>query len=84
MCGTTGVGGTSPDALLATCVKYPAAVPKPAPPKTTSQSYSGTMPNFIENRKHDSRWIIAPRFQKIAGVSTAQRSAPMVAWSSAL
>lgn len=34
--GTTGVGGTSPDALLTMCVKYPAAVPKPAPPNTTS------------------------------------------------
>lgn len=33
----TGLGGTSPDALLATCVKYPAAVPKPAPPKITER-----------------------------------------------
>ncbi len=30
-----GFGGESPEALLATCVKYPAAVPKPAPPKIT-------------------------------------------------
>ena len=30
------------------------------------------------------RLIVAPCFQKMAGESTAQRSAPMVAWSSAL
>jgi hypothetical protein len=50
MCGTTGVDGTSPDALLATCVKYPAAVPKPAPPNTTSRGYSYSAKSYRKQK----------------------------------
>jgi hypothetical protein len=58
------------------CVKYPTAVPKPAPPKITEEDVV-ILDNPLDGI--DLRCIVVARFQKIDGVRTANRSAPIVA-----